>query len=78
MKTKITLLLLAMLAGANLQAQNADNIMLKDYRPVSIFKIPVSHIERAAYPIIDAHTHDYAKTDAEIKEWIKDHGCMRH
>jgi len=71
MKTKLTILFAAMLAGASLQAQNADNILLKDYRPVSVFKIPVSHIERAAYPIIDAHTHDYARTDAKIKDWIK-------
>jgi uncharacterized protein len=71
MKTKTILLFLTMMATATLQAQNADNILLKDYRPRSIFKIPVSHIEKAAYPIIDAHTHDYAKNDAEIKEWIK-------
>ena len=71
MKTKITFLFLTIMAGAYLQAQNADNILLKDYRPVSIYKIPVSHIERAAYPIIDTHTHDYAKNDSEIKEWIK-------
>jgi predicted TIM-barrel fold metal-dependent hydrolase len=71
MKTKITLLFLAIMAGAYLQAQNADNILLKDYRPVSIFKVPVSNIERAAYPIIDAHTHNYGKNDAEVKEWIK-------
>jgi hypothetical protein len=71
MKTKFLSLFVSILAAATLQAQNTDNIMLKDYRPVSIFKIPVSNIERAAYPIIDAHTHDYAKNDAEIREWIK-------
>ena len=59
------------MASAHLHAQNADNILLKNYRPVSIYKVPVSHIERAAYPIIDAHTHDYAKTDEEIRDWIK-------
>jgi len=71
MKIKTVLLILAFTAVATLKAQNADKILLKDFRPVSIYKIPVSHIERAAYPIIDAHTHDYAKNDAEIKEWIK-------
>jgi uncharacterized protein len=71
MKTKIILLSLALMTGACLHAQNAENILLKDYRPVSIYKIPVSHIERAAYPIIDAHTHPYATDDAGIKAWIK-------
>jgi predicted TIM-barrel fold metal-dependent hydrolase len=71
MKTKFLPLFVTILAAATLQAQNTENIMLKDYRPVSIFKIPVSNIERAAYPIIDAHTHDYAKNDEEIREWIK-------
>ncbi|MBK8883374.1 MAG: amidohydrolase family protein [Bacteroidales bacterium] len=71
MKTKLTLLVLAIMAFTSLQAQKAENILLKDYRPVSIFKVPVSNIERAAYPIIDAHTHAYAKNDAGIKEWIK-------
>ena len=67
----LTLLSVILIAGTALKAQNADNILLKDYRPVSIYKIPVSHIERAAYPIIDVHTHVYAKNDAEVKEWIK-------
>ncbi len=62
---------LIILAAIPAKAQNADNILLKDYRPVSIFKVPVSHIERAAYPIIDVHTHNYAKNEEELKEWIK-------
>ena len=71
MKRKFILLSVVLLAGAYLQAQDADNILLKNFRPVSIYKVPVSHIERAAYPIIDSHTHNYAKTDAAVKEWIK-------
>jgi predicted TIM-barrel fold metal-dependent hydrolase len=67
----LTISAMALMAGSLLKAQDADKILLKDYRPVSIFRVPVSHIEKAAYPIIDAHTHDYAKTDAEVREWIK-------
>ena len=54
-----------------LSAQNADNLLLKNFRPVSIYKIPVTHVDRAAYPIIDAHSHDYAKTDEEVAQWLK-------
>ena len=50
---------------------SAETLLLKDYRPVSIYKVPVTHIERAKYPIIDMHSHPYAKTDDEISIWLK-------
>ncbi|TAL77410.1 MAG: amidohydrolase [Bacteroidetes bacterium] len=50
----------------------ADSILLKDYRPVSLYKIPVTKVDRAAFPAIDVHTHDnYAKTEEEVAKWIK-------
>jgi uncharacterized protein len=49
----------------------AEGLLLKDYRPISIYKIPVTQLERAKYPIIDMHSHPYAKTDAEIVAWLK-------
>jgi uncharacterized protein len=70
----ITLLIIFSLATTGsftLKGQNAENILLKDYRPVSIFNVPVTHIDRAAYPVIDAHSHDYASNDTEINQWIK-------
>jgi uncharacterized protein len=59
------------LTGSFLSAQDAGDILLKDYRPVSIFRIPVTNIERAAFPVIDIHSHDYARTDADIVKWVK-------
>ena len=52
-------------------AQNADDLLLKNFRPVSMYKIPVTRVDRAAFPIIDVHSHDYAKTDKEIAQWLK-------
>lgn len=49
----------------------AETLLLKDYRPVSLYKVPVTKIERAKYPIIDMHSHPYAKTDEEIRAWLK-------
>lgn len=49
----------------------AETLLLKDYRPVSLYKVPVTKIERAKYPIIDMHSHPYAKTDDEIRAWLK-------
>ena len=52
-------------------SQHVDTLKLKDYRPVSIFKVPQSKIEKARYPVIDFHAHDNDKTDAEIAQWVK-------
>ena len=49
----------------------AETLLLKDYRPVSIFKVPVTEVAKAKFPIIDMHSHPYAKTPAEIDTWIK-------
>jgi uncharacterized protein len=54
-----------------LQAQTPDQILLKDYRPKSIFKLPETRVEKARYPVIDAHSHDYARTDADIERWVR-------
>src|SRR3974377_2054152 len=48
-----------------------ETILLRDYRPKSIYKIPVTEIEKAKYPIIDMHSHPYAKTAQQIEEWFK-------
>ncbi len=52
-------------------APNPNTILLKDYRPQSIFKVPVTHVDKAKYPIIDMHSHPYPKTDTEITTWLK-------
>ncbi len=54
-----------------LQAQDPNQVLLKNYRPVSLYHVPASHIQKAAWPVIDMHSHDYAKTDADIREWIR-------
>jgi predicted TIM-barrel fold metal-dependent hydrolase len=44
-----------------------DQLLLKNYKPRSIFKIPQTRVEKAKYPIIDMHTHDYA----DVEGWVK-------
>ena len=53
------------------KAASPETLLLKDYRPQSIYKIPVTKIEKAKYPIIDMHSHPYAKTAAEIDAWVR-------
>ncbi len=52
-------------------ADSPEHILLKDYRPQSIYKIPVTQIPKAKFPIIDMHSHPYAKTAGEIDEWVR-------
>jgi hypothetical protein len=48
-----------------------DQVLLKDYRPHSIFKIPETCVEKAQYPAIDVHSHNYARTEAGIDRWVR-------
>lgn len=50
---------------------NPELILLKNYRPHSIYKIPQTYVEKAAFPVIDMHTHNYGKNLKEIEEWLK-------
>jgi len=52
-------------------APSPNAILLKDYRPRSLHRVPVTHIDKAKFPIIDMHSHPYAKTPAEITQWLK-------
>ena len=57
-------------SGSNPDQESPEQILLKDYRPKSIYKIPVTEIARAKFPIIDMHSHPYAKTPEQIAEWV--------
>ena len=48
-----------------------DRILLKDYKPVSLYKVPVTNVPRARYPAIDMHTHPWAKTPEEVERWLQ-------
>ena len=48
-----------------------DDLLLKDYKPRSIFNIPATRVVKARYPIIDVHSHDYAPTDADVDRWVQ-------
>ena len=48
-----------------------ETLLLKDYRPRSIYKIPRTKVEKARYPLIDMHSHAYAKTPEQISRWVR-------
>ena len=48
-----------------------DNLLLKDFRPNSIYNIPKTRVEKARYPVIDIHSHVYAKMPAQVDQWVR-------
>lgn len=54
-----------------LPGQTPDELLLKDYRPRSIHRVPVNIPERARFSAIDMHSHAYAKSPEEIKAWTQ-------
>lgn len=68
MKIKLYIIMFAM---PLLGFAQTDDILLKDYKPKSIYKVPVTKIEKAKYPVIDMHSHPYAQSPDEIEQWIK-------
>src|SRR5688572_325756 len=53
------------------QAQAPPDLLLKDYKPRSIFKIPQTRVEKARYPVIDVHSHDYGPTPEAVERWVR-------
>ncbi len=59
--------------GANAPQGEQDipqRLLLKDFRPRSIYKVPQTNIRRAKFPIIDAHCHGPRPLD-RLGEWVK-------
>lgn len=52
-------------------ADFAAELKLADYRPVSVFKIPVSDIRQASFPVIDMHSHSYLHSVEELEQWVR-------
>ena len=52
-------------------ASPADKVLLKDFNPVVVNNIPTTFVERAKFPIIDMHSHDYVESAEDIAEWVK-------
>ncbi|HQH71528.1 MAG TPA: amidohydrolase family protein [bacterium] len=48
-----------------------EQLLLKDYHPRSIYEIPQTRVEKARYAVIDAHSHAYAKTEADVDAWVR-------
>jgi predicted TIM-barrel fold metal-dependent hydrolase len=52
------------------QTVDPNQILLKDYKPVSVHKTPVTTIAKARFPIIDVHSHPENKTPEQVARWV--------
>src|SRR3954468_16469760 len=66
--TKTAFSLACLLAGGTVFGKD---ILLKNYKPVSIYHVPVTDVRKAAYPVINMHSHDFAKTPEDIAQWTR-------
>lgn len=48
-----------------------QDILLKDYRPISLHNTPKHKVQKAKYPVIDMHSHAYATSESEIQDWVR-------
>jgi len=53
------------------QQPSPEQILLQDFKPRSIYHVPVTPIAKARFPVIDMHSHDYAKTDEQLAQWVR-------
>jgi predicted TIM-barrel fold metal-dependent hydrolase len=48
-----------------------EQILLKDYRPRTIYNVPRTTVTRARFPVIDMHAHPrYARTTEQVGRWV--------
>jgi predicted TIM-barrel fold metal-dependent hydrolase len=70
-KSPVSILFMLLAASSLLQAQTSpDHLLLKDYRPASIYKISVTTQRLYDIPVIDMHAHPYANTAQELSTWV--------
>jgi len=67
----IKLILFVFLFHQAIGQPDPENILLKDYRPVSIYHTQKSEVKKAMYPVIDMHSHPDAESIEEIRNWVR-------
>ena len=57
--------------GVTVKSGPMDSVLVKDYTPSSSLVVPESHVPTARFPVIDVHTHVYARTPEQVEEWVQ-------
>ena len=67
----ITVLILIVASNGINGQDNPEELLLNNFRPVSIYNIPETRISEAKYPVIDMHSHPYPKSIEALNNWVK-------
>ncbi len=51
--------------------ESPETLLLKDYRPKSLYKVPRTEVKKAKYQVIDVHTHAFARTPEQVADWVR-------
>ena len=70
MKTALTFSLFLFSFFAIAQ-DDPEKILLNDYSPVSIYNVAETIIDKAAFPVIDMHSHPYAESIEDLDRWVE-------
>jgi len=54
-----------------LSAQDPESLLLKDFQPQSIYRVPVTKVDKPMFPVIDMHSHAYASSEEDIDLWVE-------
>lgn len=65
------ILTICFFSSGNFAQTPPEKLLLKNYKPKSIYNIPRTHVEKAKYPAIDVHSHPYARGAEQIAQWVK-------
>jgi hypothetical protein len=67
----VLLLTIGGMAPACASESGPATLLLKDYRPRSIYNLPQTTVTKAKYPVIDMHSHPSAKTPEQVARWVR-------
>ncbi|MDR2894574.1 MAG: hypothetical protein LBU97_03850, partial [Alistipes sp.] len=48
-----------------------DTLLLRQFRPRSVFNLAETRVEKPRYAVIDSHSHDYASGPEDVAQWVK-------
>ncbi len=74
LRVSISVMLLLSWVGVGLSATERplpDSLLLKDFRPESVYRTRQTAVPKAKYPAIDMHAHVYARTAEQVDEWVR-------
>ena len=56
---------------AQQEGTSPEQLLLKDFRPQSLYQIPQTKITKAKYAAIDLHSHSYIESPEEVDAWVR-------